>query len=517
MPDSTDRPILTKILATLGPASAQVPTAVRLIEEGARVFRINFSHGDIDQFKQALAVVREAGELTGEPVAALGDLSGPKIRMLGVDTPDGTLELEAGDHVEITQRPVNATRDPDTRVVTVGTTYPDMVDDAEPGHRLLINDGAVRMLITDKVRATDASADGRRPDDPRLICCVVVGGTLSPKKGINLPDSDLSAPSLTDWDKDCAAWAVEAEFDYLALSFVRKGDDIDQLKTHLADAAAKLPGRDRAAGRIPIIAKIEMPQAIRELDGILDAADGVMVARGDLGVEMELPRVPILQKQIIQKAHAVGKPAIVATQMLESMIVSATPTRAEVSDVANAILDGADATMLSGETAVGKYPVQAVNYMARTAARAEAYYALDRSRYTQIPPIPHASHARPAALAHGVAVIVREMNARCVVMWTQTGGGVRYMSQARLTVPVVALCPEPKVLRRLALLFGVHPVRATPPDDAHLLFAHADQQLLERHWADPGDPIVMVRGWPMGIPGTTNTIQIHHVADVCRI
>ncbi|MFI4859645.1 MAG: pyruvate kinase [Phycisphaerales bacterium JB063] len=517
MPDRTDRPILTKILATLGPASANVPTASRLIEEGARVFRINFSHGTIEQFKQTLDVVRQASEATGEPVAALGDLSGPKIRMLGVDTPDGTLELEPGDHVEITRQQVNATRDPGSRVVTIGTTYPDMVDDAEPGQRLLINDGAVRMLITDKVCPTDDDADGRRPDDPRLICSCMVGGTLSAKKGINLPDSDLSAPSLTTWDRKCAAWAVAAGFDYLALSFVRTGKDIDQLKTLLADTAASLPEADKSAGRIPIIAKIEMPQAIRELDSILASADGVMVARGDLGVEMDLPRVPILQKQIIQKAHAAGKPAIVATQMLESMIESATPTRAEVGDVANAILDGADATMLSGETAVGQYPVQAVNYMARTAAQAEAYYALDRTRYMEVPRMPNASESRPEALAHGVAVIVRELGARCVVMWTQTGGGVRYMSQARLPVPVVALCPDPQVLRRLALLFGVHPVLATPPQDAYKLFAHADEKLLERRWAEPGDPIVMVRGWPMGVPGTTNTVQVHHVADVCRI
>jgi len=515
MPDPA-APILTKILATLGPASANVPTAVRLIEEGVRVFRINFSHGTIDQFKDTLAVVREASEQAGEPVAALGDLSGPKIRMLGVDTADGKLDVAPGDHVEITQRDVDATRDTDTGVVTLGTTYPQMVEDCVPGDRLLINDGAVRLLITDKVCATDPDTDGRNPHDPRLICCVTVGGTLSAKKGINLPDSDLSAPSLTDWDRQCARWAVGAGFDYVALSFVRKGGDVEELKALLKEERQKLPA-DAKRPRIPIIAKIEMPQAIRELDGIIDAAEGVMVARGDLGVEMDLARVPILQKQIIQAAHDHGKPAIVATQMLESMIENAAPTRAEVGDVANAILDGADATMLSGETAVGKFPVQAVHYMARTAAQAEQYAAQQQRQNPKPPRLGYASADRPAALARGAAAIVRDMQARCVVMWTQTGGGVRYLSQTRLHVPVVALCPDPVVLRQLALLFGVRPVLAAPPDDAKLLFAHADRVLLEHHWADPGDPIVMVRGWPMGVPGTTNTIQVHHVSDMCRI
>ena len=511
MPENAKHPILTKILATLGPASAQVPTAVRLIEEGARVFRINFSHGTLDQFAKTLAVVRAASEQAGEPVAALGDLCGPKIRMLEVE--GETLELQPGDHVEVTRRQVQARRDPQTGVVTIGTTYPQMVDDAQIGHRLLINDGAVRMLITDKVTADDPDGNGRRPDDPRLICGVIVGGTLSAKKGINLPDSDLSAPSLTDWDRQCAAWAVQAGFDYLALSFVRTGNDVAQLKSLLKSEQDKQPA-DPPPPPVPIIAKIEMPQAIRELDGIIREAEGVMVARGDLGVEMDLARVPILQKQIIQKAHDHGKPAIVATQMLESMITSAAPTRAEVGDVANAILDGADATMLSGETAVGKHPVQAVHYMARTAAQAEAY----RATWPAEPPrIGLASKERPAAIAHGVSVIVRDLNARCVVMWTQTGGGVRYLSQSRLTVPIVALCPDPVVLRKLALLFGVRPVLTAPPADTSRIFAQADQVLLERGMAEPGDPVVVVRGWPMGVPGTTNTIQVHHVADQCRI
>lgn len=508
------QPILTKIIATLGPASADPDTLTKMVEQGVRVVRINFSHGKLEDFKRMLDVVREVQERTGEPIAALGDLSGPKIRVLGVQ--NDTLELEPGDHVEITQRDIDAYRDPDTKVVTLGTTYPLMVDDAEIGHRLLINDGSIRMLVTDKVKPTDPDIHGRNPGDPRLICTVTIGGTLSPKKGINLPDSNLTAPSLTDWDRQCAEFAVENDFDFLALSFVRKAEDVEELDRLIYKTVGRTKaGRVRA--RLPIIAKIEMPQAIRELDGIIKVADAVMVARGDLGVEMDLARVPILQKQIIKMAHDHGKPVIVATQMLESMIDSATPTRAEVSDVANAILDGADATMLSGETAVGRFPVLTVQHMARAASFAEHYIADDLMRDTRPPRFARSERHRPAALAHGVSVMVQDLRARCVVMWTARGGGVRYMSQNRLAVPIVALCPDIRVLRQLALMFGVRPVLQNSPDDPRTLLDIADRILLERGWAEAGDPIVLARGWPMGTPGTTNTVQVHYVGDKGRI
>lgn len=506
MKTNDNNPILTKIIATLGPASANVPTLVRMIEEGVRVVRINFSHGKLEDFERMLNVVREASNAAGEPVAALGDLCGPKIRCLGVE--GGKLDLHPGDQVCFTKDPVDARRDPLTGLVTVGTTFPEIIDDAQVGHRLLVNDGAIRMLIIDK------SDEGTGGGPASLTCSVTVGGTLSPKKGINLPDSDLNAPSLTDWDRQCAAFAVQKGFDYLALSFVRKAEDVEELKALLCDHTRNKPDERPA---IPIIAKIEMPQAIDALDGIIASADGVMVARGDLGVEMDLARVPILQKQIIKTAHNHGKPVIVATQMLESMIDNASPTRAEVSDVANAILDGADATMLSGETAVGKYPVQTVNYMAWTARRAEQYLAANLLREVKPPKHAQASKHRPAALAHGVSVMVRDLQAKCVVMWTASGGGVRYMSQNRLAVPIVALCERPEVLRQMALMFGVRPVYAPTPSDPRLVLDTADQILLERGWADRGDPILVARGFPMGVIGTTNTVQVHYVGDVCRI
>lgn len=504
MKTNEEHPILTKIIATLGPASAEVPTLVRMIQEGVRVVRINFSHGTLEDFERMLNVVQEASQVAGEPIAALGDLCGPKIRCLGVQ--GGTLELKRGDQVRFTKQTVDAVRDPETNIVTVGTTFPEIIDDAMPGHRLLVNDGAIRMLITDKT-------DG---DDPSLLCSVTVGGTLSPKKGINLPDSDLNAPSLTDWDRQCAAFAIQKGFDYLALSFVRKSDDVQELKALLHEHA-NVEQAPNGRSPIPIIAKIEMPQAIDALDGIIDSADGVMVARGDLGVEMDLARVPILQKQIIKTAHNHGKPVIVATQMLESMIDNASPTRAEVSDVANAILDGADATMLSGETAVGKYPVQTVNYMGWTARRAEQH--LEDNLLREVMPPKHAreSKHRPAALAHGVSVMVQDLHAKCVVMWTASGGGVRYMSQNRLAVPIVALSEDPSVLRQMALMFGVRPVYAQTPSDPNLILANAEEILLERGWAEQGDPILVARGFPMGVIGTTNTVQVHYVGDVCQI
>lgn len=500
----TEQPILTKIIATLGPASANVDTLVRMIEEGVRVVRINFSHGEIDDFKRMLKVVRDASNVTGEPIAALGDLCGPKIRVLGVQ--NDYLELNKGDTVFFTTQQDDAYRDPDTASVYVGTTFPDIIDDAQPGHRLLVNDGAIRMLITDKIEG----------DTPKLVCTVTVGGTLSAKKGINLPDSKLNAPSLTDWDRQCAQFAVNAGFDYLALSFVRNADDVKEL-VQLIDGYAKHVDIPADRPRIPIIAKIEMPQAIEALDGIIDASDAVMVARGDLGVEMDLARVPILQKQIIAKAHDHGKPVIVATQMLESMITSASPTRAEVSDVANAILDGADATMLSGETAVGRHPATTVHYMAWTARRAEQYLADDLLRATKPPKLARQSRARPAALAHGISVMVKDLQARCVVMWTSSGGGVRYMSQNRLAVPIVALCEVPAVLRQMALMFGVRPLYTPTPVDPKLVLERADEILLDRGWAKVGDPILVARGFPMGVVGTTNTVQVHYVGDECRI
>ena len=306
-----------------------------------------------------------------------------------------------------------------------------MIDDAQVGQRLLIDDGSVRLLVTDKIG---------QGDNQRVVANVTVGGLVTSNKGVNMPDSaSLSVPSLTEYDVACVAWAVEHEIDFLALSFVRKAEDLRMLKLLLPVRAAN------HASYIPVIAKIEKPQALDDLDAIVSEADGVMVARGDLGVEMDLAEVPGIQKRVISLCHDHGKPVIVATQMLQSMIDSPSPTRAEASDVANAIYDGADAVMLSGETAVGKYPVQVVATMARIALCTQR---LLRERPPGKPPIRlQQTRYRTAALAHGVSVIVRDLDARLVATWSELGGGARYLSQNRLDIPIIAASSNPEALR----------------------------------------------------------------------
>lgn len=495
---------LTKIVATVGPASEHVDTMARLIEEGVRIVRLNFSHGQFSDYERSLKAMREASERVGTPIAVLGDLSGPKIRILRVQ--DKKIQLETGDTVAFVEDAKNVHREPGSDVVIIPTTYPDIVREVEPGHRVLIDDGAVRLLAIERTQ---------HPAGPRLVCNVTHGGPISDKKGVNLPDSDLSMPSLTDYDFECVDWAIANQLDYLALSFVRKAEDIRELEAYMRSR-----GRDnrglRSHSRLPIIAKIETPQAINDLEAIIDAADGVMVARGDLGVELDLWDVPVIQKQIIKIAHDHGKPVIVATQMLQSMIEQATPTRAEVSDVANAVIDGADAVMLSGETAVGKHPIQAVTYMSRTSTAAESYHGENK---IAVNPPQHlrGTKYRTAALAHGVGAILRDLDARYVVMWSELGGGARYLSQNRLAVPILAVSSNRAALRQMSLLFGVQPIYMDRPSDNTSFMYAVDQMLLSKGWADEGDPIVLAKGEPIGTPGVTNQIQIHYVGDVCRI
>ncbi|MEM6332387.1 MAG: pyruvate kinase [Planctomycetota bacterium] len=506
------RSILTKIVCTLGPASRDPKLVAKLIDEGMRIARINFSHGTLDDFKTTLDAAREASRIAGVPLGIFGDLSGPKIRVTSVD--DGRIDLAPGDHVEILHDPDRpGSRDPSTGVVTLACTYEHIAQEVEPGHRVLINDGAIRMLCTDRILD---NADGLNRGD-RLICSVVVGGPVTNKKGINLPDSDLSAPSMTDWDETCAEWAVEHNLDFLALSFVRRADDIKQLQ-----ALLKTLGRDhrelRSHTRLPIIAKIEMPQAIKDLDDICAVSDAIMVARGDLGVEMDLAQVPTIQKRIIQAAHNHGRPVIVATQMLESMIEAAAPTRAEVSDAANAVLDGADALMLSGETAVGQYPFEAVNILARTAQQTERYL---RQQADQRPPRPpklaQESKYRTAALTHGVSVVAHDLDAKYVAMWSELGGSARHLSQCRLLMPVLAVSSNERALRQMCLNFGITPIHMDRPADATTFIEAIDRFLRAANLADPGDAIVLCQGDPLGTPGVTNSIRVHYIGDVCRL
>ncbi len=507
--------ILTSIVATIGPSSESADTVRRMIQNGVSVFRFNFSHGDFAAHARRLETVRRiAGEL-GASIACLGDLQGPKIRVgtipAGVGEPHpsggGSVRVEAGQDVVfkkgITGAFVRRAAHGEEPVLPV--TCANVVDDVTPGHKLLVNDGAIRMLAVESSR-----------EDGELRCRVTVGGLISSGKGINVPQTDLRVPSITERDWECVAWAVEHCLDYLALSFVRGPEEIEELRGRIAGMA----GCDEAGGRtgegawIPIVAKVEMPQAVRNLQRVVGAADAVMVARGDLGVEMDIYQVPVVQKRIIAECAEQGKPCIVATQMLETMIESPTPTRAEASDVANAIFDGCDAVMLSGETATGKHPALVVETMARIIAAAEQRIR-EMAPTRASPSALLSSHRGTAALAHGAWDIAQDIGAVAVVCWSENGGTARYLSQNRFTIPIVAYSASPASCRRMALLRGVTPVCSSPPGSGALSEwnAAADEWLVSRGVASAGQPIVLLAGRPLGQAKKTNTITIHRVGE----
>jgi pyruvate kinase len=497
--------ILTKIIATLGPASAGVENIKILIHEGARVFRVNFSHGSFEGFSELIDQVRKASDDTGVPVAVMGDLSGPKIRVGKVEEPgitllnDGLVEFTAQ---EITGHLV------ENGCAVFSTTLPRMITEVEPGQRVLIDDGNIELVCT-----------GKKPG--RLFCKVIQGGLVTSKKGINLPETKLSVTALTDWDVKCIEFAVNKRVDYLALSFVRSAADIRLLKDHLKALGARpfdtVMYRDSDPGDlpddlffIPIISKIEKPQAIDDLDSIVSESDGIMIARGDLGVEMDLAEVAILQKRIISTCHDYSVPVIVATQMLQSMIGSPTPTRAEVSDVANAIFDGVDAVMLSGETAVGNWPAASVRMMSRI-ARLTNQYILEQKISHPLPGHLHESRHRSAALAHGVKSIVKDIDARLIAVWSKFGGGALYLSQLDIPRPILAYSDLPATLNRLSLLYGVHPELMSQPSAATGFILDVHSRIIDKGWAKKGDAVVFVYGEPIQASGLTNSIYIHYL------
>lgn len=484
-------PPLTKIIATIGPASRGRDVLTRLIDAGVSVFRLNFSHGSLEAHADVLTAIRSLAAEAGRRVAVLGDLQGPKIRIGKVADPG--VELAPGDTVLLRRGTFIAS--PAARPACFGSTYERLVDDVEPGQRVLIADGAIRMLVVAK-----------RADE--LECSVTVGGVVTSGKGINLPDTHVSAEALSDHDLTCVKWAVEQGLDFLALSFVRSAAEVVRLRELIAaHAASREPGF-----HVPIIAKIEQPSAVERVDEILEQADGIMVARGDLGVELELARVPVIQKRIVLAAADHGKPCIVATQMLESMIQSPMPTRAEASDVANAILDGADAVMLSGETAVGRYPVLAVDHMRLIAQHTEAY--LSQQPQSASPPLRLvASRYRTAALAHGAWTIARDYGAKLIVVWSQRGGGARLLSQNNFQIPIIALSGDERALRQMQLLRGVTPIHMEPPHSLADFTRRVDDLLLKDGWAALGDRCILMAGSPLGVARNTNTLALHEVGN----
>jgi len=495
---AVQRPTRTKIIATIGPASESPEMVAKLIDAGVGIFRFNFSHGTFDEHARRLRTVRAIAKDLDRIIACLGDLSGPKIRT--TQSPENGVTLAPGADVVIRAGIEEAFVE--EGVPVLGTTLEDMIDEVEPGQRVLINDGAIRMLAV--------GADAR----PRqLRCRVLVGGVVTSKKGINLPETDLSVPAITAFDWECVEWAVAHGIDLLALSFVRKPEELLELKQRLAGmCSVDRSSSDESGSQIPVVAKVEKPQAVERIDEIAAAADAVMVARGDLGVEMDLAEAPATQKRILAACHEWGKPAIVATQMLESMIDAASPTRAEATDVANAIFDGADCVMLSGETAVGQRPALTVETMRRICTAAERTRHLFGAKFDP-PRVLVESRYRTAALAHGAYHVARDLDAKLIICWSENGGTARYLSNHPFDAPIIAYTSNERATRRMALLSGVTPLLSTPPASGRLSAwcAQIDEDLLARGWATPGDALVLVAGVPLGAVRATNTITSHYV------
>jgi pyruvate kinase len=461
----------TRIVATIGPASSDPNVVRRLINAGVDVFRVNFSHATHELFDAWLATIRREAKAAGRHVGVLADLQGPKLR-IGQLEGHKPVELVTGATVEITTEPVigNARR--------LSTTYAPLPRDVRPGDRILLNDGAIELQV-------------RSVSGDTVTCLVVNGGLLGEHKGMNLPGVAVSSPALTDKDRDDLNHAIAAGVDFIAISFVRHPEDVKEAR-ELVRAAG---------GDVPVIAKIEKPEAIERLDAIMRASDAVMVARGDLGVEMPPERVPTLQKHIIRQAKDHLIPCITATQMLESMISSPRPTRAEASDVANAIIDGTDAIMLSGETAAGAYPVESVETMVRIALEAESSFPPRERRRQRVESDSH-------AISHAACHITESMEVKVIAAFTHTGFSARLVSKDRPAVPIYAFVPDERVGRKLTLDWGVQPTVIEYGGSTEELIAKVEAELARLGVVAPGEAVVVVGGTPMGIAGRTNFIKI---------
>lgn len=463
----------SKIVCTIGPASCSPRMISRLLQAGMDVARLNFSHGTHAEHAQNIATLRTAAVEQEKPIAILADLQGPKIRT-GPLAGSRPVQLRAGQRFVITTARVlgDTTR--------VSTTFRPLPSEVHRGDRILLSDGLIELRVL-QVRS------------PEVICEVVNGGALGEHKGINLPGIKLRVPALTPKDREDLAFALKHGANYIAVSFVRRPEDVLLAKSLVR----------RAGKTTPVIAKLEKPEAIENLDDILRASDGVMVARGDLGVEMSPERVPVVQKTIIARARHFRRPVITATQMLESMTENPRPTRAEASDVANAIFDGSDAVMLSAETASGKYPVEAVSMMARIIEEAEA------SDWQPPRRVPMEKLKVPETVAELVCHASRELHMKLIAVFTHSGFTARLVSCYRPSVPIIAFSPEADTRRRMALIWGVMPRHIPDVRKIDGLAAISEKRLLEERLVRKGDVIGIVAGTPMGIRGTTNFMKFH--------
>ncbi|WP_338538034.1 pyruvate kinase [Janibacter terrae] len=465
-----------KIVSTLGPSTSSPERIRELVTAGMDVARLNLSHGEYAVHEANYRSVRDASDATGHAVGVLVDLQGPKIRTGRFA--DGPIHLAAGDHFTITTRDVPG----DHRVV--GTTYPGLAGDVGAGDTILVDDGKITLAVHDV-------------DETDVHCVVVYGGPLSDNKGINLPGAAVSAPALSDKDEQDLRWALGLRADYIALSFVRSADDINRVHEIM----------DEVGERLPVIAKIEKPQAVDALEEIIDAFDGIMVARGDLGVELPLEQVPIVQKRAVELCRQKAKPVIVATQVLESMIENSRPTRAEASDAANAVLDGADALMLSGETAVGKFPIEVVKTMSKIIETTEEE-GLSRMRDLMAPPTSQGGVVTAAAAEVGEALGVKYL-----IAFTQLGGSARRLAQVRSGLPMLAFSPVQNTRSQLSLVWGMQTFLTPPVTHTDQYALMVDEQLLDLGWCQEGDHVVIVAGSPPGVPGSTNALRVHRIGD----
>ena len=465
----------TKIIATIGPASSSSTIIARLIRAGMDAARLNFSHGDRRDHTWRIQLIRNEAAKAGKQIAIIQDLQGPKLRVGAMQ--NDAVPLKRGDMLTLTTKKVIGTAD------LVSVTYPRLTKDLKAGDIVLLDDGRLELRVA-------------RKDAHGLTCKVIRGGVLKSHKGVNLPGARLSLPSLSRKDKDDLKFGVKQGVDYIALSFVRTAQDILLTRKFVHSLGAN----------IPLIAKIEKPEAIQNLDEIICASDGIMVARGDLGVEMSSEQVPLLQKKIIEACKWAEKPVITATQMLESMIENPQPTRAEASDVANAILDGTDCVMLSGETAMGKHPVQSVSVMTRIAMQIE-------TSLNPWPPDVHIS-GQDESVAHAACRAAEEQHAQAIVTFTQSGSTALLVSKHRPRMSIIAPTPFDNVARRTSLYWGVTPVILRPKKTTDDMISSVEQLMLKKKLAKPHDLIVITAGVPIGVAGSTNMMKIHRVGEV---
>ena len=471
----------TKIVCTLGPASSTVEMLEELLAAGMNVARLNFSHGTHEQHAVTIAAARQAANNQEKNLALLLDTKGPEIR-IGTFA-DGKVSLQEGDYFTLT-----TATDVVGDVNNVCVNYPDITKDVESGNKILLDDGLIVLEVQDV-------------GESELRCRVVTGGELSDRKGVNIPGVRLNLPAISEKDQEDIIFAIKNDLDFIAASFVRKADDVLAIRAIL----------EAHRSHIHIIAKIESQEGVDNIDKILESADGIMVARGDLGVEIPAEEVPLVQKMIISKCNAAGKPVITATQMLDSMIRNPRPTRAEASDVANAIFDGTDAVMLSGETAVGRYALEAVRTMSRIGERTETALQYKKILESFEPP---AERSVTDAISYATCHAAQELGAAAIITATQSGFTARNVSKYKPKSRIVAVTPREHVARRLALTWGVFPVMCRPTNSTDEMFSAAIEASLQSQYIENGDLVLITAGVPVGVSGSTNLLRVHTVGEI---